>query len=185
RRSSRRRQRSRSQLRSPGLSCGGLSSACRRLCRRHCPAAEPAFDHLERLTFAFHRQAWFRCDCCATLFSSEVLPVIRTRDSKSASQRELGEVVVVQAGDVLVISARKSLLGLDYFDSIGDARRETIFRPANIFVSECDVLFGYIDLFLGGLKIEKSCSHVIVNLAANVFFFGLPLPQCGFGLRLM
>src|SRR5258708_20686840 len=102
---------------------------------------------------------------------------------KSASERELGEIVVVEAGDVLIVGAGESLLGLDHLNAVGHSGSEAIFRPIKILVGKRDVLPGYLNLLFRRIEIEKSGANVLVNLSTNVFRFRLPLPQSGFGLR--
>ena len=91
--------------------------------------------------------------------------------------------MVVEAGYVLIVGAGESLLGLDHFYAVGHSGSEAIFRPSKALIGKFDVLLRNCHLFFGCVEIEKSRSHVIVDLAPKVFCFGLTLAQFGLGLR--
>ena len=91
--------------------------------------------------------------------------------------------MVIEAGDVLIVRAGERLLGLNHLDAIGHTGSEAVLRPSKALIGEVDVLLCYSDLLFRRIEIEKGRSHVIVNLTANVFGFGLPLPQFSFRLR--
>src|SRR4029077_1339680 len=112
-----------------------------------------------------------------TLLSSEILVVARACYSKSTSQRELGKVVAVETVDVLIVGAGEGLLGLDHFDAISYSGTEAISGPSKALIGKFNVLLRHLDLLLGGVKVEKSRPHVIVNLSAKIFGFGFALPR--------
>src|SRR4029077_1775953 len=91
--------------------------------------------------------------------------------------------MTVEAGYVLIVGAGESLLGLDHFYAVGHSGSEAVFRPSKALIGKLDVLLRNRDLFFGCVEIEKSRSHVIVDLAPKVFCFGLTLAQFSFRLR--
>jgi hypothetical protein len=91
--------------------------------------------------------------------------------------------MVVKAGDVLIVSAGESLLGLHHLDGIGHARSEAVFRPSKALIGERDVLLRHFDLLFRSIQVEKCSAHVVINPTANVLRFGPALSQLSFGLR--
>ena len=69
-----------------------------------------------------------------TSLSTEILLVTRACDPKRTSQRQLSEVVTVEAGDVLIIGAGQGLLGLHHLDAIGHPGSEAVFRPGKVLI---------------------------------------------------
>ena len=91
--------------------------------------------------------------------------------------------MVVKAGDVLIVGAGESLLGLHHFDGIGHARSEAVFRPSQALIGERDVLLRHFDLLFRSIQVEKCSAYVVVNPTTDVLRFGLALSQLGFRFR--
>ena len=70
----------------------------------------------------------------STSLSPDILLVICACDSKRTGQRELGEVVTVEARNVLIIGAGEGLLGLHDLNAIGHTRGEAILRASKVLV---------------------------------------------------
>lgn len=104
-------------------------------------------------------------------------------DAEGARQGKFREIVVVHAGDVLVVRACERLLGLHHFDAIGHTGAEAILRMRQTLIGQDDIFLSDIDLLFRCVEIEKCRTDVEVNLAANVFRFRLSLPERRFGLR--
>jgi len=96
--------------------------------------------------------------------------------AQRASQRELGEIVVVKAGYELIVGTGEILLGLDHLYTVGDTGSEAILRPSKTLIGKLDILLGNFNLFFRGIKIEKGRADVLVDLSADIFRFRLSLP---------
>src|SRR5258708_18457271 len=82
-----------------------------------------------------------------------------------------------------MLGAGGGVVGLDLFYAVGLCGSEAVFRPGKALIGMVDVLLRNCHLFFGCVEIEKGRPHVIVNLPANVFRFGLTLAQFGLSLR--
>src|SRR5258707_13565553 len=91
------------------------------------------------------------CARCSTLLPSEVLVIAGARYAQGASQRKLGEIVVVQTGYELIVGAGESLLGLDDFNTVGDAGSEAVPRPSETLIGKLDILLSHCNLFSRGI----------------------------------
>ena len=124
------------------------------------------------------------------LLSSHVILVIRLRDAQCPGEREFRHVVLVQAGDILVIRLGHRCLGLRYRKIVGNARRVALLRLAQSLGCQFYVAARNGNLLGGRLYIENTVAHVGADLTAQVvqlclFLFQLRLrilriaPQLG------
>src|SRR3984957_8499260 len=119
---------------------------------------------------------------CRHLMPSEILTKTDSRNAEGTSERQLCEIVAVEAGDVLVVGAGQGLLGLHHLDAVGDACREAFLGTSDVVVGQTHILMSNVNLLPGGIQIEKCGANVVVNLPADVFSFCLPLAQSRFRL---
>jgi hypothetical protein len=79
------------------------------------------------------------------------LLIAGARYAQGASQRKLGEIVVVQTRYVLIVGAGESLLGLDDFNTVSDTGSEAVLRPSKALIGKLDILLGHFNLFFRGI----------------------------------
>src|ERR1700722_18538218 len=119
---------------------------------------------------------------CRHLVPSEILAKTDSRHTEGTSERQFCEIVVIEAGDVLVVGAGQGLLGLHHLDAVGDAGRKAFLGTSDVVVGQTHILVSDVNLLPGGIQIEKCSANVVVNLPADVFCFCLPLAQSRFRL---
>src|SRR5260370_31908221 len=73
------------------------------------------------------------------LLSSEIIFVVDLGHTEGTGQRELGDVVLVERADVLVVGLLGLGLGLGDWQIVGDAGTEALLGLAEGFVGEFDV----------------------------------------------
>src|ERR1700690_3267847 len=105
---------------------------------------------------------------CRHLVSSEILAKTASCDTEGTSERQFCEIVAVEAGDVLVVGAGQGLLGLHHLDAVGDACRKAFLGTSDGVVGEAHILMSDLNLFPGGIQIEKCSANVVINLPADV-----------------
>ena len=74
------------------------------------------------------------------------------RGERLELERELGEIVVVETGDVLVVGACESLLSLHDFDTVGHPGRKPILRTSQVFVRKFGILLRNVNLLFGSIQ---------------------------------
>src|SRR5215467_14346303 len=117
------------------------------------------------------------------LMSSQVLAIVVSRNSQCAGEFELGNVVAVQARDVLVVGACQRLLRLNDLNAVGHAGEETFSRSREVFVRQIDVFMSDRNLLFCRVDIQERGTNVIVNLTANILGLRFPLSESRLGLR--
>ena len=115
--------------------------------------------------------------------SLQVLPQTGLGDADCSSQRNFGQVVAVQAGDIRVIGGRQRVLGLHHFDVVCNSRAEPVARLLQSLVRQRYRAFFHRDFLRRGIQIEISVANLLVDLGAQVFEY-LPGPlQRGVGAQ--
>ncbi len=100
----------------------------------------------------------------ARLLSSEIIFVVGLGDAQGTGQGELGDVVLVEGADVLVVGLFGLGLGLGDGQVVGDAGVEALLGFAEFFVGEVDIGLGCFDEFGSGLNVEDAVADVLVDL---------------------
>src|SRR5262249_30216470 len=98
----------------------------------------------------------------------------------SSRQTQLGQVVGVEAGDVVLLRGGHGLLCLHDFDGVRDACGEPVLRLAQGALREIATAVRDRDLLVRGGKTENRSANVDVDTAAYVFVFCAPLHVNGF-----
>src|SRR5271168_4217879 len=119
---------------------------------------------------------------CRHLASSEILAKTASCNTEGTSERQLREIVAIEAGDVLVVGAGQGLLGLHHFDAVCNACRKAILGTSDVLVGQAHILMSDVDLLPGGIQIEKCSANVVINLPTDALCFCLPLAQSRFRL---
>src|ERR1700722_14954394 len=119
---------------------------------------------------------------CRHLVPSEILAKTDSCHTEGTNERQLCEIVAIEAGDVLVVGAGQGLFGLHHLDAVGDACRKTFLGAGDVVVGGTHIPMSDINLLPGGIQIEKCGANVVVNLPADVLCFRLPLAQSRFCL---
>ena len=115
----------------------------------------------------------------ARLLSSEIIFVVGLRDAEGTRQRELGDVVLVERADVLIVGLLGLRLGLRDGQIVGDAGVEALLGLAEGFVGELDIRAGGLDELGGGLDIEEAVADVLIDLLDLVGEAGVRLFDTG------
>src|SRR6202011_3932890 len=102
------------------------------------------------------------------LLSSEIVLVICLGDSESTGQGELGDVVLVERADVLVVVHLRLRLGLRDGEVVGDSGAKALLGLAERFVGEIQVGVGGLDQLGGGLNVKEAVVDVGVDLLGLV-----------------
>ena len=97
------------------------------------------------------------CLCLPRLLSSEIIFVVGLSDAQGTGQGELGDVVLVERADVLVVGLFGLRLRLGDGQVVGDAGVEALLRFAECFVGEVDIGVGGVDQLGRGLDVEDGC----------------------------
>ena len=124
--------------------------------------------------------------CCvllglARLLSSEIIFVVGLGDAEGTGQRELGDVVLVERADVLVVRLLGLRLRLRDGQVVGDAGVEALLGLAESFVGEIDVGAGRFDQLGGGLDVEDAVADILLDLLDLVGERGAGLLVLGVG----
>src|SRR5262249_53943735 len=90
--------------------------------------------------------------------------VIRSCDSQSAGERELGRIVAIHTGDVLIVRACQRLLGLHDLHAVCDTRSEAILGTSKVLVCEIDVAASNIHLFPRCVQVQEGGAYVVIDL---------------------
>src|SRR5262249_35101105 len=114
------------------------------------------------------------------LMHREILVVARSRYTQRSSQLQFREIVIVQAGNVLVIRACQRLLSLHDFDAVRHPGGKTFLRTSQIFIGKVHVLARDRYLLVCRLQVKKSRTDVVIDLPAQVFRFCLALAKACF-----
>ena len=105
------------------------------------------------------------------LLSSQKILVVRCHTQR-ASQTELGNIVLVEAADILTVGLRHGLLCLTDGQIVADAVGVALLGLAERLVGEVDTGSGYFDLLLGGGNVEQGVTHIGVDLGVLVAQLG-------------
>ena len=126
---------------------------------------------------------WVSCCsvCSGKLLSSEIIFVVCLRDAQSTGQRKLGDVVLVERADVLVVGLLGLRLRLRDGKIVGDAGVEALLRLAEGLVGEFDVRVGRVDELGSGLDVEQAVADVLIDLLDLVGELGFGLLVLGVG----
>ncbi len=90
------------------------------------------------------------------LLSSEIIFVVGLGDAEGTGQRELGDVVLVERADVLVVGLLGLSLRLRDGQVVGDAGAKALLGFGERFAGEIDVRVGGVDELCGGLDVEEA-----------------------------
>src|ERR1700722_20827184 len=104
------------------------------------------------------------CVSSDKLLSSEIIFVVCLRHAESTGQSKLGNVVLVECADVLIVCLLSLRLRLRDRQIVRDARAESLLRITESFIGEFHIRMGCLYKFGCGLDIEQAVAHVLVDL---------------------